>query len=239
MQYNNLGGMGPNFRDPKEIRYQRVTKVGGDYVDLVITAEGEVETKPTGGRFGRFSRFGRGKGGMTKKNPYLAANENAKEFGTNGKAFIAKYNGDSFRTDVMAIGSLAKGKFEFKFSFVNSKTGAETKVPYVPMTFFDLDGKDTLGGKSFEEVHTFDAEGMEYVDGSLVTHQCKRTKKGQFCSCESAKEEIAIPPTFDDLSDQTRKASITMFFKQKSSFTLTYGLNYPHRVFLFKGQCFD
>merc|ERR1712194_690914 len=104
------------------------------------------------------------------------------------------------------------------------------------MTFFDLDG-DTrgAGGKSYEVVTTADSAGMEYVIGSKVQHHCD----DGFCTAESAKKEVKIPEDFDTLSPETRLAAVTFFFEGRSSFDITYTLNYEHRVFLFKGQCID
>jgi len=204
---NNLGGMGPDIGN-KEMRYDSVTTSEGKPVHLIITTD----------------------------DTYHSANHLFQEKRTNGDDFVAKYNGDKFRSDVMAIGSLAKGDFTFKFSFVNDE-GEPVVIPFLPMTFFDLDGS-TLAearGKSYEVVTTADSAGIEYILGSKVKHHCDNG----FCTAESAKVEIKIPPSFEHLSPETKKAAVTFFFKGKSSFDITYALNYPHRVFLFKGQCID
>jgi len=204
---NNLGGMGPE-PGTEEIRYPSVTTSDGKPVHLIITA------------------------GDT----YHSANDGFKAKRTNGNDFVAKYNGDKYREDVMAIGSLAKGDFTFTFSFVNDE-GEPVVIPFLPMTFFDLDGSTLAeaGGKSYEVVTTADSAGMEYIKGSRVQHHCA----AGFCTAESAKVEIKIPDNFDELSPETKKAAVTFFFKGKSSFDITYTLNYEHRVFLFKGQCID
>jgi hypothetical protein len=154
-----------------------------------------------------------------------------------GPMFIKENNGNVI-PDVIGVGSLAKGTYTFRFCFTNSTTGKPVKLPYVPMTFFDLDGKWTRDHKSYEEVETTDAEGMYYVKGSEVTHTCWKKNGKQECEAESAHQEIPIPSNFKHLSRFTKKAAITMLFKDKSCFTLKYTLNYPHRVFLFRGACF-
>jgi len=214
---NNLGGMGPTkqitkgFRrinQPKELKYDAVTTTSdGKDVNLVITASAN----------------------------YYTNNIIAKEYNTDGTRFIGKYNGGgaSGRSDVMAIGSLAKGSYTFTFKFQDD-AGTAVVIPYLPLTFFDLDGSTKAdGGLSYEVVSTHDASGQEYVVGSDVIHNCDDGE----CVAEGAKEEIAIPDDFGNLDNSTKKAAITFFFKGKSTFDITYTLNWPHRVFLFKGQC--
>jgi len=207
---NNLGGMGPNYGDAEEMRYDKVTTIDGKDVHLIITTDSTYKTK---------------------NNRFKAKN-------TDGNAFIAKYNGGGTagRSDVMAIGSLAKGEFTFKFSFVDDDD-AEVVIPFLPLTFFDLDGSTAreAGGKSYEVVTTKDSAGIESVVGSKVVDVCA----GDDCTANSAKVEITIPNDFNHMSDETKKAAVTFFFEGKSSFDITYTLNYEHRVFLFKGQCID
>jgi len=217
---NNLGGMGPTktirkgwrYSDaPKELRYNKVTTTGTfpdkKDVHLVITASANYKTN----------------------------NVNAYEFGTSGEDFIDKHNGggESGRSDVMAIGSLAKGSYTFTFKFEDDE-GEAVVIPYLPLTFFDLDGSTKAdGGKSYEVVSTTDADGQELIVGSEVSHNCDDGE----CVAEGAKKEIKIPSNFGDPDPDTSKAAITFFFKGKSTFDITYTLNWPHRVFLFKGQC--
>jgi len=243
LKSNNLGGMGPNFNDEAEIRYGDVLS-WKDGVDLVITSVPTM-SQTEGGKVhkGKKGKKGKGKGkgkgnDDEEEDPYYENNIDFEAKGTTGKEFIAKYNGDEYRTDVMAIGSLATGNYTFRFCFEDAD-GSPVTVPFVPMTFFDLDGSTKVEPKSYEEVSTHDASAMESVKGSEVEHECTKQKDGtNFCKCSSAKQEIEIPSHFGSLSAHTRVAAITMFFKQKSCFDLTYTLNYPHRVFLFRGQCF-
>lgn len=192
------------------MRYDKVTTVDGKDVHLIITTDSNYKTKNDG---------------------FYAKN-------TNGNAFIAKYNGggSSGRSDVMAIGSLAKGDFTFKFTFLDDDD-AEVVIPFLPMTFFDLDGSTAreAGGRSYEVVSTKDSAGIESVVGSKVEDVCARG----YCTANSAKVEITIPNDFNHMSDETKKAAVTFLFEGKSSFDITYTLNYEHRVFLFKGQCID
>lgn len=207
---NNLGGMGPGDDDSEQMRYDKVTTIDGEDVHLIITTDSTYKTKNDG---------------------YVAKR-------TTGNAFIAKYNGGGAtgRSDVMAIGSLAKGEFTFKFSFVDDN-GAAVVIPFLPMTFFDLDGSTAreARGKSYEVVTTGDSAGIESVVGSKVVDDCALG----FCTAHSAKVEIDIPNDFTHLTPETKKAAVTFFFEDKSSFDITYTLNYEHRVFLFKGQCID
>jgi len=210
---NNLGGMGPG-RGEKVIKYNHVAKVDVDgqptAVNLVISTDNE----------------------------YYQANIHKSAYGQTGKSFIGKYNGGgpSGRSDVMAIGSLATGDFTFKFEFTDDN-GTPVVVPHLPMTFFDLDGSTAreARGKSYEVVTTKDSAGIESVVGSKVVDVCARGS----CTANSAKEEITIPDDFSHMSAETKKAAVTFFFQDKSSFDITYTLNYEHRVFLFKGQCID
>merc|ERR1719469_100485 len=231
---NNLGGMGPSsgsstnkYRDMPWIVYEGIMVLDGRSVDLIIS-------DVSGGNKYYMDNI---------QEEYLVRKSRAVDnYKTNGTAFVLKYNG-KFRPDVISIGSLATGEYNFKFSFVDpeqSNLGGQVPVtvPYLPMTFFDLDGKTTSLGESFEVASTWDAEGVEYVQGTKVDHGCKQIPGDKhFCYANSAREEIKIPDNFNELSDDTKKAAATFLFKDKSHFTINYKLNYPHRVFLFKGSC--
>lgn len=269
--HNNLGGMGPNFNDPRELKYANVI----DGVDLVITALGDENDDDDSNDAGKKGKKGKGKKndaddddsadagkkgkkGKGKKglllevdskptNPYYQNNWDHTWRGKTGQGFAGDYNGNEHRDDVIGIGSLAVGSYPFRFCFVNNTDDSAVTLPYVPMTFYDLDGKDDKAPLRYEEVSTDDAEGIEGTVHSLVDYRarpgspwgCKaKAGGGHRCSARSANQEIQIPEDFDHLTPQTQKASITMMFKDKSCFDITYTLNYPHRVFLFKGQCF-
>jgi len=230
---NNLGGMGPSsgsstnkYRDMPWIVYEGIMVLDGRSVDLIIS-------DVSGGNKYYMDNI---------QEEYLVRKSRAVDnYKTNGTAFVLKYNG-KFRPDVISIGSLATGEYNFKFSFVDSEQSNLTRqvpvtVPYLPMTFFDLDGNDDLS-ESYEMASTWDAEGVEYVQGTKVDHGCKQIPGDKhFCYANSAREEIKIPDNFNELSDDTKKAAATFLFKDKSHFTINYKLNYPHRVFLFKGSC--
>jgi len=167
---------------------------------------------------------------------YYQANIAKSAYGQTGKSFIGKYNGGGprGRSDVMAIGSLATGDFTLSFDFTDDD-GNAVVVPHLPMTFFDLDGSTRVGGKSYEEIETHDALAILTVEGTKVTHSCA----GGICKSEGAKVEIDIPADFTHLTSTTKKAAITFFFESKSSFDITYTLNWEHRVFLFNGMCIN
>lgn len=211
-EINNLGGMGPNTDDEPVIKYKHVTKV-------------DVKGQPTDVNLV-----------ISTDNKYYQKNWDKSAYGQTGKSFISKYNGGGpgGRSDVMAIGSLAKGEFTFNFKFTDDN-GTPVKVPHLPMTFFDLDGSTRVRGKSYEELETHDALATLYVDGTKVTHSCD----DGICSAKGAKVEIDIPDEFKHLTPATKKAAITFFFKTTSSFDITYKLNWEHRVFLFNGFCIN
>jgi len=212
---NNLGGMGPD-RGDKVIKYKHVATVDVDGTATPVNLE--ISTDDT----------------------YYKANRGEKAYGKTGQSFIGKYNsggarrGRGGRTDVMAIGSLAKGSFTFTFKFTDDDNNAVV-VPHLPMTFFDLDGSTKVDGKSYEELQTKDALSIAYVTGTKVTHSCDNG----ICASKGAKVEIEIPSDFKHLSADTRKAAVTFFFKSTSSFDITYTLNWQHRVFLFNGLCIE
>merc|ERR1711957_1074356 len=229
---NNLGGMGPDLTLPEEIRYKNVATVDGGNVHLVITANDPTTTAaPRQRRWGRPHQ-------QSGPESYKSANWNHREKGRKGQDFVAQYNGNRHRTDVIAIGSLSKGDFSFTFSFVNDD-GDAVVMDKLPMTFYDLDGSTGVRGKSYEVVTTQDAVMLEALDGSLVTHSCASDSDNNLiCTAKSATVEVDIPINFDELTDATKRAAITFFFENRSSFEITYTLNYAHRVFLFKPQCF-
>jgi len=213
---NNLGGMGPDTRVRPVIRYVHVATVEVDGTPTPVNLE------------------------ISTDDSYYKANIRERAYGQTGPSFIGKYNsggskrGRGGRTDVMAIGSLAKGSFKFTFKFMDDD-GIAVVVPHLPMTFFDLDGSTKVDGKSYEELKTNDALSIAYVDGTKVTHSCDNGT----CASKGALEEIEIPSDFKHLSAQTRKAAVTFFFKSTSSFDITYTLNWQHRVFLFNGLCIE
>jgi len=160
-----------------------------------------------------------------------------RKFGRSAKNFIAAYNGDK-RANVVGIGALVPGAYKFKFSFYN-KDKMPVEIDYLPMTFYDLDGKSDLRGDTrYEVAATDDAEGLvafkhPTLNGvDKIKHQCK----GKTCWVESVTQEVQIPTSFDTLSDDEKSAAATFLFAHKSSVEITYKLNFGHRVFLFKGS---
>lgn len=166
---------------------------------------------------------------------YKSRNQHEQAFRTNGPDFIRKYNGNH-RPDAISIGSLATGLYKFQFSFRDCTTGNAVEIPYLPMTFYDLDGSTKVPGKSYEVCSTEDAEGEQYFKETLVKHGCGDNGYTG-CYAESAKVEIDIPRQLTHLSRETKKATVTFLFKNKSDFVINYELNFPHRVFLFNGVC--
>jgi len=223
---NNLGAMSPED-GLKQLRYDKVTKTDdGVDVHLIVTTGDTYKTENTDFKADyeaerKAERISRDRDWLTKKN---------------GPDFVKTYNG-LYKDAAMSIGSLAKGSYTFTFSFFDANDEPFV-IPFLPMTFFDLDGDvDNAGGKSYEVVTTMDSQGIESVVGSLTKDSCDDTTN--VCTVNSAKEEITIPSDFNHLSDHTKKAAVTFLFEGKSTFDITYTLNHEHRVFLFKGQCID
>jgi len=219
--YNNLGGeQGKRYQG--EMKYGQVTTHQGKKVDLIIK---DVD-------------------GTYHKNNVARTRESMmamRQFRMSGSQFIKKYNGNRFRTGVVGIGSLSTGTFKFRFCTVDSRSGEPVTLDRFALTFFDLDGRVARNGRGYEEVATYHAEGVETVEKSMTTHNCKKVRGGkQYCHVESAKVEVKEPRSYLNLDGEAdaQKAAFTMYFKEKSCVDLDYTLNYGHRVFLFNGGCF-
>lgn len=239
---NNLGGMGPGtgrtrtdrtglrgsgrWAGEEVIAYEcGIKKPDGTCVDVVISAaNSNYKDAHKAKRGEHFS--------VTRKR-----DEAVHKFGRSSEDFIAAYNGDK-RSNVIGIGALVPGEYKFKFSFYD-KNKNPVEVDYLPMTFYDLDGKDDLGGGlRYEEAYTSDAEGLvAFAHPTLegvnnLEHNCE----DGVCKVQSVTQEVEIPTNFDTLSDDEKSAAATFLFAHKSSIELTYNLNHGHRVFLFKGS---
>jgi len=198
LKYNNLGGMGPQFKDPPQIYYTKVGQVDGRWLDLIITSVGT---------------------------NYKSANWNYK--GMTGRNFIKRWNGVHSTPGAGVVGSMAPGKFEMTFTIVDSETKKETAIPYLPITFYDVDG-----GK--ETTETCDAE-------SAVVHKPTGIKGGCSGSCcrhQGTPKELGLPNNWDKLSTEVKMGSVSYLFQDKSKFNFKYeiGSRYEHRIFLFKGS---
>ena len=118
MRVNNLGGMGPGG-GPPHIYYANVGNLQGHSIDCVVTTVG---------------------------NNYDSDNANYVMrrgwFRMSGRQFIGKYNGFHTVAGAGTIGSLKSGSYEvtFKFMFADDKSPA--KIPYLPFTFYDIDGRE-------------------------------------------------------------------------------------------------
>jgi hypothetical protein len=199
---NNLGGIGPK-RGPggKVIWYTNVGKVSGKSIDLIVSAVGAT---------------------------YLNANKNYKRWGRSGRWFAKRFHG-SLRPGAGSLGSMKAGTYTFKYSFVYSGSKKAAVVPFLPLTFYDLDG-----GKEY--ARTWDAEGViASKPTSLRGYGCHRKGKKLSCYANSARKEFGMPKNLEKLGSKAKRASVTFVFKGKSSFQMIYQTTYDHRVFLFKG----
>jgi len=223
---NNLGGMGPGdagtgrYAGQEVIAYEcGIKRADMSCVDVVISAATEAY-----------------KTAHNTRNRARSAAES--KFGRTSKAFIGAYNGNS-KPSVAAIGALVPGEYDFNFNFYDSTTGEPVEIGYLPMTFYDLDGKNDLSGdRRYEVASTGDSEGVvSFKHSTLEEHRkLKHSCDDGVCIVESVTQEVEIPNNFDTLSPAEKSAAATFLFAHKSQITINYKLNYGHRVFLFKGS---
>lgn len=152
-----------------------------------------------------------------------------------GKKFNDKYNG-AYRDGIVSVGAEVVGTYNFDFEFTKGSDRVPVVLPYLPLTFFDLDGKDSLpNGESYEVAKTCDAAAMlTYSDPTTqVTHEVD----GDGCYVvKGGTNEVAIPENWDVLGDEQKKVAVTFGFNQTSKFSMEYTLNYRHRVFIMQAS---
>jgi len=200
MKVNNLGGLGPGS-GANHIHWSRVAKVDGKWVDCIVT--------PADDR-------------------YVKLNKYKKWRTSTGRSMAKKYNG-VYKTRVGSAGSIAtlsRGSFEMNFSFVFTGSTEPATIPWIPLTFYDVDG-----GK--EQLKTCDAHSSVLHEPSDM--RGAQTADGCF-SHKAGRGEVNLPKNFDKLTNNEKKAAVTYIFKDKSHFKLKYSTTYEHRVFLFKGS---
>lgn len=151
-----------------------------------------------------------------------------------GRAFNNKYNGE-FRDGIVSVGSEKTGSFKFDFTFTFKDDNMPAVLPYLPLTFYDLDGKHAYaGGKSYEVAKTCDAEGVVVAKDTLIE---KSFIDAAGCAVvHGGKKEVPIPDSWTHLAPMQKKVAATFGFKGVSKFTMEYTLNFRHRVFIMKGD---
>lgn len=201
---NNLGGLGPKAMKTagEVIHWTDVGQIRGASIDLVVEADGP---------------------------EYGAANNNYVSNGKTGQRFAIETNGAY--QGVGSVGSLRKGTYTFNFQFLWTDNATAAVVPYLPLTYYDVDG-------GVERVETCDADGSLVHKPTGVTHSCTFGGAGcpNKCTAIGASGEYKLPDNWDKLSAKTKEAAVTYLYKDKSSFKMTYTISKDHRVFVFKGS---
>lgn len=147
-----------------------------------------------------------------------------------GKQFIAKYNGVHSTPGAGVIGSLRRGAYKFRFTLLSTRTQRPTKVGYLPLTFYDIDG-------GYETTHTCDAvAAVTHKDGGLEGGCSKALFGRTCCKHKGFEKEIVSPSNWDRLSLDQKKGSVTYVFKDVSTFEFKYEITYEHRIFIFRGS---
>jgi len=126
--HNNLGGRGPRFNDPEELRFRQSAELGFDLVVKVDTTVNDFKTVD-----------------MAKAEADKAEGKICKP--TSSYCNILGVWG--------MFGNInLKGTSDFVFSFENSETGEPVELPSVMFTWFDLDGTE----ETKEKVTTCDSD---------------------------------------------------------------------------------
>jgi len=159
---------------------------------------------------------------------YVQRNGNAA-----GKRFNDRYNGE-MEDGIVSVGSESIGTFGFDFTFTFKDGGAPAVLPYLPLTFYDLDGKPLRGGGSYEVAKSCDAEGVVVSKDTVMK---KHFMDDAGCAVvHGGQQEVPIPKDWTHLDPTQKKVAATFGFRGKSKFTMEYTLNYRHRVFIMKGD---
>merc|ERR1719213_28905 len=120
---------------------------------------------------------------------------------------------------------MAPGDYEMHFKFVWADNQQPATIPYLPLTFYDIDG-----GKEFTS--TCEAASSVVHRPTGIRGGCK----GGCCSHTGAAQEIDEPSNWDSLTLPQKMGSVSYLFKDKSEFNFKYRTNYRHRIFIFKGS---
>jgi len=248
---NDLAGLGPLPASGKwshigkAIVYEEITKHDGRKVDLIITSDDAYKNEHTLPRLLQYDHndgndaddnggWGFGGAKFHRRRATKAAPPTTTTSWRNGDAadFMEKYNG-AYRSGVVSVGALYPGTYEFTFKFQYHDDGEPAVLDYLPLTFYDLDGKPLGNGKTYEVAESCDAEGVVVFKRSkLKSHK----KEGKCCKVEGAEVEMPIPSSWEKLDNDAKAGAATFLFKGKSEFVFKYTLNYQHRVFVMKGS---
>jgi len=155
-------------------------------------------------------------------NAYYNANARYRWRRRSGKWFIKRYN-RAYKGAAMS-GSLRAGSYRFQYKFIYTGTNTAAKIDYLPLTYYDLDGNK-------EFVSTRDAVAIATSKPTGI----RTSFNGGVFRANAARREYPFPKNFDRLSRREKMPSVTLLFRQRSSFVMNYRTTYPHRVFIMKG----
>jgi len=141
---------------------------------------------------------------------------------------------------IVSVGSEAVGSYKFDFTFTFKDDNTPAVLPYLPLTFYDLDGKPLTGGRSYEVAKTCDAEGVIVTADTLIAKASMEANPvigGAACAVvHGGTKEVAIPEDWTTLGHLQKQVGAIFAFRSKSKFTMEYTLNYRHRVFIMQGS---
>jgi hypothetical protein len=201
LKYNNLGGMGPRFGDPPVIHYRSVGTLNSRPLDLILTTDGTYKAM----NFNFVWRMG--------------------WWRMSGQQFIGKYNGVHTTPGAGVVGTLRRGTYTVKFSVVYQEDQSPAVIPYMPMTFYDVDGAK-------ERTSSCDAVSAAVHNPTNIGGGCS----GGCCNHMGSRFEVDTPTNWEALTNPQKMASVTYFFKDRSEFSFKYTTTFEHRIFLFKGS---
>jgi hypothetical protein len=148
---------------------------------------------------------------------------------SSGRGSYSEFKADSrdYTGAYKTAGRLAfdsTGDYLLKFTMLDSQTGKPVKLPLVPMTLYDVDGKG--------EIVTSCNVAKVILDENTQLHE----RYDEPCySHVSVQKEVNIPADFDRMTPRQKKQTVTYVYRNTASWDLgvKLGGEEKHRYILF------
>jgi len=118
-----------------------------------------------------------------------------------------------------------QGEYTFTFNIVSTAEQEPVTIPYLPMTFYDVDANT-------EWVKSCEATSFVLHAPTSMTENCE----GNCCRHKGATRQISEPSNFERLSMDQKKAAVTYLYEDVSQFAVTWTLTRSAGGFMFMGS---
>jgi len=119
----------------------------------------------------------------------------------------------------------SQGKYTFQFDIVYHETQEPATVPFLPMTYYDVDANT-------EWVASCDATAFVLHSPTDIRGTCT----GNCCEHKGAVAQVRTPSNFENLDAQQKQAAVTYLYKDVSHFDVTWTLTRSAGGFMFMGS---